>query len=254
MNSLLVSTIKMVFSKSLKWCLFYQFTVDEDEKSRFTKRRRLFYSAITQFSLKQTLADLEKTLLKSQTPHVISHYSAGARLIGLTTRQLTQQMKKMQKTAANHDSPYAKPLMFVHLGTRKIVKRVKSPRKSTSRSRVTVQGPSEADGDKEKTEKQADSHVLGISKEIQNQLKLFAQRGSIAAQLPDAHKLIEWRRNSKTLPLFVKEIESHHDKTNKIICAPSEDSVQPGVGDSDQPGHPPSPISLRCPQEESLCP
>ena len=37
-----------------------------------------------------------------------------------------------------------------------------------------------------------------------------------------------------------------HDKTNKMVCAPSEDS--------DQPGHPPSLISLRCPHEESLDP
>ena len=33
--------------------------------------------------------------------------------------------------------------------------------------------------------------------------------------------------------------EPHHDKTNKMICAPSEDS--------DQPGHPPSLITLHCP-------
>ena len=32
--------------------------------------------------------------------------------------------------------------------------------------------------------------------------------------------------------------EPHRDKTNEIACAPSEDS--------DQPGHPPSLISLRC--------
>ena len=32
-------------------------------------------------------------------------------------------------------------------------------------------------------------------------------------------------------------VEPPHDKTNKMICAPSEDS--------DQPGHPPSPISFR---------
>ena len=134
---------------------------------------------------------------------MISHYTAGARLIGLTTRQLTREMEKMQKTAEKNDSPYAKPLMFVHLGTRKIVKRIKSPvksgRKSTSRSRAgtaSIQGP-ELEGDKERAESPADSQVHGISKEIQNQIKLLAQRGSISAQLPDAHKLVEWRRNSK---------------------------------------------------------
>ena len=35
-----------------------------------------------------------------------------------------------------------------------------------------------------------------------------------------------------------------HDKTNKLTCAPSEDS--------DQPGHPPSLISLCCLHEETL--
>ena len=41
-------------------------------------------------------------------------------------------------------------------------------------------------------------------------------------------------------------IEPAHDKTNKMACAPSEDS--------DQPGHPPSLISLYCLHEETLSP
>ena len=47
---------------------------------------------------------------------------------------------------------------------------------------------------------------------------------------------------------FVEEsiYEPPHDKTNKMACAPNEDS--------DQLGHPPSLISLRCPHEESLVP
>ena len=40
--------------------------------------------------------------------------------------------------------------------------------------------------------------------------------------------------------------EPAHDKTNKMACAPCEDS--------DQPGHQPSLISLHCPHEESLGP
>ena len=40
--------------------------------------------------------------------------------------------------------------------------------------------------------------------------------------------------------------ELPHDKTNKMACALNEDS--------DQPVHPPSLISLRCPHEESLGP
>ena len=49
--------------------------------------------------------------------------------------------------------------------------------------------------------------------------------------------------------MVVSRFEPPCDKTNKMACAPSEDS--------DQPGHPPSAqavLSLRCPQEESLGP
>ena len=49
------------------------------------------------------------------------------------------------------------------------------------------------------------------------------------------------------IELLSSENESQHDKTNKMTCAPSEDS--------DQPGHPTSLIkSLHCPHEESLGP
>ena len=41
-------------------------------------------------------------------------------------------------------------------------------------------------------------------------------------------------------------IEAQHDKTHKMTCVPNKDT--------DQPGHPPSLISLRCPHEEALGP
>ena len=46
--------------------------------------------------------------------------------------------------------------------------------------------------------------------------------------------------------LRVFTFEPRHDKPNKMACAHSEDS--------DQPGHPPSLVSLRCPHEETLGP
>ena len=49
------------------------------------------------------------------------------------------------------------------------------------------------------------------------------------------------------IELLSSENESQHDKTNKMTCATSEDS--------DQPGHPTSLIkSFHCPHEESLGP
>ena len=45
---------------------------------------------------------------------------------------------------------------------------------------------------------------------------------------------------------YYTRYEPQHYKTNKMACAPSKDS--------DQPGHPPSLISLCCPHEETLGP
>ena len=45
---------------------------------------------------------------------------------------------------------------------------------------------------------------------------------------------------------YARVFEPRHDKTNKKSFSPSEDS--------DQPGHPPSLISLRCPHEETFGP
>ena len=44
--------------------------------------------------------------------------------------------------------------------------------------------------------------------------------------------------------LNYENFEPPHDKTNKMTCATSDDS--------DQPGHPPSLINLNCSLEESL--
>ena len=83
-------------------------------------------------------------------------------------------------------------------------------------------------------------------------------------------------RQTAAVALLANINEPLHDKTNKVACAPSEDSDQPGhppsanineplhdktnkvacepSEDTDQPGHLPSLISLRCPHEESLGP
>ncbi|KAK3092005.1 hypothetical protein FSP39_024396 [Pinctada imbricata] len=88
---------------------------EKKRKSKFSRRQRLFYTAITQYSLKNSLGVSFGANLRQ--PHVISHYTAGVRLIGLTDRQLERQMKKMQKSARNNTSPYAKPLPFAYLGS-----------------------------------------------------------------------------------------------------------------------------------------
>ena len=69
------------------------------------------------------------------------------------------------------------------------------------------------------------------------------------------HKQVfSWRGSNKectklkwfTVSNVYRKYEPQNDKTNKMTCAPSKDS--------DQPGHSPSLISLHCPHEETLDP
>ena len=148
------------------------FTDDEEQRKLKSRRKRMFYKAITHFSIKQTLADIEKTFRK-HAPHVISHYTAGVRLIGLTTRQLERQMKRMQKSAAKYDSPYAKPLQFVQLsrkGQKNIVHRKKT------KTIKEVPGSCRDLQQKESVEEEPDSTVGNLTKEIQDTMMMFAQK------------------------------------------------------------------------------
>ena len=56
--------------------------------------------------------------------------------------------------------------------------------------------------------------------------------------------LYSFNLSRKSVNFAQKSSEPAHDKTNRMACAPSEDSYQPE--------HLPSMISLRCPHEESL--
>ena len=46
-----------------------------------------------------------------KSPHVVGHYAAGARLIGLTEKQMAKHLATLSVTGGeNQDSPYAQPL------------------------------------------------------------------------------------------------------------------------------------------------
>lgn len=118
---------------------------DEHQERRmaFTKRQRLFYSAITDFHLKRTLENIQKALQnRVNQPHVLSHYTAGARLIGLTDRQLAVEMKRMHKSMKQQDSPYAQPLqLVVKEGGRRAVRRAIRPHRKAGERPVPAAAP-----------------------------------------------------------------------------------------------------------------
>lgn len=46
-----------------------------------------------------------------KSPHVVGHYAAGARLIGLTEKQMAQHLATLNHSSdENSDSPYAQPV------------------------------------------------------------------------------------------------------------------------------------------------
>jgi hypothetical protein len=49
----------------------------------------------------------------------VGHYAAGARLIGLTEKQLQKHMEKIRASNANSTSPYAQPLYNLNPGLAK---------------------------------------------------------------------------------------------------------------------------------------
>lgn len=94
---------------------------ERSQTGAYSKRQTLFFTAITRFAIKNSLGEIERYYANKvrQAPHVISCYTAGARLIGLNDHQLEQEIRRMRKASKNAKSPYAKPLPFVTPSKRK---------------------------------------------------------------------------------------------------------------------------------------
>ncbi|XP_065052372.1 uncharacterized protein LOC135681710 [Rhopilema esculentum] len=79
----------------------------------------ILFDALAQFMKQSALASVNEIVRYYHTnaqrysnPHdVIGHYTAGARLIGLTERQMRRDMKKLTKISSDNKSPYAQPLV-----------------------------------------------------------------------------------------------------------------------------------------------
>ncbi|KAK3577550.1 hypothetical protein CHS0354_026517 [Potamilus streckersoni] len=173
--------------------------VAKDKEMNYTKRQKLFYTAITKFSMKKTLQEIEKTYLSiahQPAPHVLPYYTAGWHLIGLGPRHLEREIKRMQKKIGNSDSPYAKPLPFLIQQTMSI--RNKQRGRKMKRA-YTCKKASNLISNKDEKDEKNTMLVLQLSKEtleddeIKESLRLLAARGSVVAKLPDAHLIQELR-------------------------------------------------------------
>ncbi|XP_074640153.1 uncharacterized protein LOC141898228 [Tubulanus polymorphus] len=148
----------------------------ERHSRAYTKRQTLFFSAITKFAIKNSLGEIERyyAAKSRHTPHVISHYTAGARLIGLTDRQIERTLARFEKAAKGTNSPYAKPLHFVTPDQGK--KKTKASEIPTPRPRYRRAALTGADD-------------IAIMQKIQE----WAKQGSVVARLPNAHLIPQIR-------------------------------------------------------------
>ncbi|XP_071941497.1 uncharacterized protein [Antedon mediterranea] len=96
---------------------------DEELPKQDSGREHLLFDALTQFMKKSALKQMDelvgyfhKKYKRMNAPHVVSHYAAGARLIGLTEKQLQEHLDRIRQSNRdnNYHSPYAEPLYLLH--------------------------------------------------------------------------------------------------------------------------------------------
>jgi hypothetical protein len=79
-------------------------------------KESLLFSALTKFMMKSALSSISEieryyNAKVRKSPHVVGHYAAGARLIGLTEKQMAQHLATLNQSGdENSDSPYAQPV------------------------------------------------------------------------------------------------------------------------------------------------
>ena len=87
--------------------------------------------------MKHSLKEIERYYASKakRSPHVVGHYAAGARVFGLTDKELRKTWKEFSHASKGKDSPYAQPLDFVvddHNG--KCLKTIRAMRRRKKKS------------------------------------------------------------------------------------------------------------------------
>ena len=72
-----------------------------------------------------------------KSPHVVAHYAAGARLIGLTEKQMAKRLATLSVSGGeNNNSPYAQPVWTDF--TSNIPRKVLGPHKGKGKIRLMI--------------------------------------------------------------------------------------------------------------------
>ncbi|KXJ28037.1 Caltractin [Exaiptasia diaphana] len=122
---------------------------DHNDKngSKNSRRETMLFEALTNFMKRSALHSLNEIVgfyhtkyKRIQAPHVVGHYAAGARLIGLTEGQLRKHMETLRRRHAEGDekSPYAEPLHIVFGNASKKKRRPKKAVEPVCRGKIRL--------------------------------------------------------------------------------------------------------------------
>lgn len=95
----------------------------ESKRKENEQKENMLFEALTEFMKKSALKGMPEIVdyysskyKRVQVPHVVNHYAAGARLIGLSEKQIKKHLMELKGSYAKHgglNSPYARPLNTV---------------------------------------------------------------------------------------------------------------------------------------------
>ena len=129
--------------------------LDPGSGSKQDGKESILFSALAKFMRKSALSSLSEieryyNNKVRKSPHVVGHYAAGARLIGLTEKQMAKHLATLNSVTdgENNDSPYAQPLCMFHSS---IPSKILGKRKGNGKIRLKIIVKKNGDGTKNDT-------------------------------------------------------------------------------------------------------
>lgn len=110
--------------------------------SKNERGESILFSALAKFMRKSALSSMSEieryyNSKVRKSPHVVAHYAAGARLIGLTEKQMAKRLATLSVSGGeNNDSPYAQPVWTDF--TSNIPRKVLGPHKGKGKIRLMI--------------------------------------------------------------------------------------------------------------------
>lgn len=123
----------------------------------------ILFSALAKFMRKSALSSMSEieryyNSKVRKSPHVVAHYAAGARLIGLTEKQMAKRLATLSVSGGeNNSSPYAQPVWTDF--TSNIPRKVLGPHKGKGKIRLMIISKRKNE-DKEEHSEESSGHKI----------------------------------------------------------------------------------------------